>query len=157
MARQGDSILTKQIMEMSGQNVLACNLCGKCTAGCPISDVMDIKPHQAVRLVQLKPEILLDSKTIWLCSNCLTCISRCPKMIDIPKIMEAYRSMILQARAEYFVEYTPELSSLIPVQALVAIRSKYSPVHLPSFSLAARLKRYFTRERILALIRGEKV
>jgi len=146
--------LTKKIVEMSGQNVFSCNLCGKCTAGCPISDVMDIKPHQVVRLVQVKPEVLLESKAIWLCACCLTCVSRCPKMIDIAKIMEAYRILVLSLRKEDFVEYSPELSSLLPVQALVAVRSKYSMIHLPSYHPIIRLKKYFTRERLPMLMRG---
>ncbi|MEM2273515.1 MAG: 4Fe-4S dicluster domain-containing protein [Candidatus Bathyarchaeia archaeon] len=153
-----DSVdLMKKIMDASGQNVFSCNLCGKCTAGCPISDVMDIKPHQVVRLVQVKPEVLLNSKAIWLCACCLTCVSRCPKMIDIAKIMEAYRTIVLSSKREDFVEYSPELSSFLPVQALVAIRSKYSMVHLPSYSPTIRLKKYFTMERLPMLMGGKKV
>lgn len=147
-----DADLMKRIVEMSGQNVLACNLCGKCTAGCPISDAMDIKPHQVVRLVQVKPEALLNSKAIWLCACCLTCASRCPKAIDIAKIMEAYRMLVLSMRGEDIIEYSPELSSLLPVQALVAARSRYSMIHLPTYRPAMRLKKYFTRERLLALM-----
>lgn len=149
--------LTKKIVEMSGQNVFSCNLCGKCTAGCPISGVMDIKPHQVVRLVQVKPEILLDSKAIWLCACCLTCVSRCPKMIDIAKIMEAYRMIVLSSRKEDFVEYSPQMSSFLPVQALVAVRSKYSMVHLPFYSPVIRLKKYFTLERLPMLMGGKRV
>ncbi|MEM0010219.1 MAG: 4Fe-4S dicluster domain-containing protein [Candidatus Bathyarchaeia archaeon] len=152
-----DSIdLMKKIIDISGQNVFSCNLCGKCTAGCPISDAMDIKPHQVVRLVQVRPEALLDSKAIWLCACCLTCVSRCPKMIDIAKIMEAYRTIVLSSKREDFIEYSPELSSLLPIQALVAVRSKYSMVHLPFYSPTVRLRKYFTRERLLMLMGGKK-
>lgn len=152
MAPREEVDLTKKIVEISGQNIFSCNLCGKCTAGCPISDVMDIKPHQVVRLVQVKPEALLDSKAIWLCACCLTCVSRCPKIIDIAKIMEAYRTLALSSREEDFIEYSPELSSILPVQALVAVRSKYSMIHLPSYRPIIRLKKYFTRERLPALM-----
>lgn len=152
MAPREEIDLTKKIVEMSGQNVFSCNLCGKCTAGCPISSVMDIKPHQVVRLVQVKPEALLDSKAIWLCACCLTCVSRCPKIIDIAKIMEAYRTLVLSSRREDFIEYSPELSSILPVQALVAVRSKYSMIHLPSYRPIMRLKKYFTHERLSILM-----
>ncbi|MEM1586886.1 MAG: 4Fe-4S dicluster domain-containing protein [Candidatus Bathyarchaeia archaeon] len=146
----------KKIIDMSGQNVFSCNLCGKCTAGCPISDAMDVKPHQVVRLVQVKPEALLNSRAIWLCACCLTCVSRCPKVIDIAKIMEAYRTIVLSSKKEDFVEYSPELSSLLPVQALVAVRSKYSMVHLPFYSSTIRLKKYFTLEGLSMLMGGRK-
>ncbi|MEM2103751.1 MAG: 4Fe-4S dicluster domain-containing protein [Candidatus Bathyarchaeia archaeon] len=153
MIHHGNSDLTKKIVEMSGQNIFSCNLCGKCTAGCPIANVMDIKPHQVVRLAQIDAEILLTSKTIWLCACCLTCVSRCPKQIDIPKIMESLRIMIL-SEGKDFIEYAPELSVQLPVQAMVAARSKYSSVNLPAVNTSMRLKKYFTRERILALVKG---
>jgi len=153
MILQEDLDLTKKIIEMSGQNIFSCNLCGKCTAGCPIANVMDIKPHQVVRLAQMGAQILLDSKTIWLCACCLACISRCPKQIDIPKIMESLRTLILSQGMD-FLEYTTDLSSQLPVQAMVAARSRYSSVNLPLVRPTMRLKKYFTRDRILALVKG---
>jgi len=39
---------------------------------------------------------VLDSKTIWLCSSCFTCAERCPRDINITKIMEALRQIILR-------------------------------------------------------------
>ena len=146
--------LAKKIVEASGQNVFSCNLCGKCTAGCPIAEVMDIKPHQVVRLVQIEPEILLSSRAIWLCACCLACVTRCPKQIDIPKLMESLRTMILSKGVD-FLEYAPELLTMLPVQAMVAARNRYTSVNLPSVRPSVRLEKYFTRERILALIKGE--
>ncbi|MEM3640306.1 MAG: 4Fe-4S dicluster domain-containing protein [Candidatus Bathyarchaeia archaeon] len=154
MALQDNSDLTKKIIEMSGQNIFSCNLCGKCTAGCPIANVMDIKPHQVVRLAGIQAEILLTSRAIWLCACCLACVSRCPKQIDIPKIMESFRTLILSRGAD-FLEYTPDLSTQLPVQSMVAARSRYTSVNLPSVRPSMRLEKYFTRERILALVKGE--
>jgi len=81
----------RQIEMISGQSLLSCNQCGKCSAGCPVAFSMDILPNQVIRLAQLGIEDVLDSQTIWTCAACLTCVSRCPKGIDLPRIMEAMR------------------------------------------------------------------
>jgi heterodisulfide reductase subunit C len=46
----------RQVEEISGQNLLACNQCGKCSAGCPVVAAMDILPSQVIRMAQLGME-----------------------------------------------------------------------------------------------------
>ena len=62
-----------------------------------MSFAMDLLPNQIMRLVQLglKDEIGA-SRTIWLCASCMTCTARCPKGIDISRIMEALRLLTLR-------------------------------------------------------------
>jgi heterodisulfide reductase subunit C len=76
----------------SGQKVRICYQCGKCSAGCPVAYTMDLLPNQVIRLVQLglKDEVL-SSATIWLCASCETCSTRCPRDIEIVKVMDALR------------------------------------------------------------------
>ncbi|MFC1963477.1 4Fe-4S dicluster domain-containing protein [Chloroflexota bacterium] len=80
------------IQRRTGENVLSCYQCGKCTAGCPTAYEMDISPRQIMRGLQLglRDEIL-QSSTIWLCVSCQTCSVRCPREIDIAKVMEELR------------------------------------------------------------------
>ena len=49
-----------------------------------------------MRAIQLglRDEIL-NSSTIWLCLNCQVCTARCPREIDIAKVMEALRHLAL--------------------------------------------------------------
>lgn len=84
------------VQSRTGQNILACYQCGKCSAGCPTAYVMDIPPRQVMRAIQLglKDEIL-ESSTIWLCLSCQTCSVRCPREIDIAQVMEALRLLSL--------------------------------------------------------------
>lgn len=86
----------RQVEEISGQNPLACNQCGKCGAGCPAAMGMDLLPHQVIRLVQLGMEEVVESEAIWTCAACLTCVARCPKGVDLPRIMEALRTIYLE-------------------------------------------------------------
>ena len=80
------------VQSHTGQSITACYQCGKCSAGCPTAYVMDIGPRQVMRGIQLglKDEILASS-AIWLCVSCQTCSLRCPREIDIAKVMEALR------------------------------------------------------------------
>lgn len=75
---------------------MLCYQCGKCTAGCPTAYAMDLTPRQAMRAIQwgLKEE-LLQSSTFWVCLSCQTCSVRCPREIDIARVMEALRHLAL--------------------------------------------------------------
>jgi heterodisulfide reductase subunit C len=93
------SDFVKKIEELSGQNLLSCYQCGKCSAGCPMVSTMDILPNQAIRLVQLGlQEDVLKSETIWLCASCVTCGARCPRGVDLSRIMEALRQIMLRKK-----------------------------------------------------------
>jgi heterodisulfide reductase subunit C len=96
-----DSFVTK-VEEISGQNLLACYQCGKCSAGCPAVSEMDILPNQIIRYAQLgfKDE-LMRSKSIWICASCFTCNARCPKGINIAEVIEAIRQILLRKREDH--------------------------------------------------------
>ena len=50
---------------------------------------MDFLPHEIIRLVGLgQEEVVLDSNTIWVCSACETCTTRCPNDIDIMGVLD---------------------------------------------------------------------
>ena len=58
---------------------------------------MDLTPRHVMRAVQLglKSE-LLQSNSYWLCISCETCSVRCPREIDIAKVMESLRILALK-------------------------------------------------------------
>ena len=73
----------------SDVNVNMCYQCGKCAAGCPVAFAMDYPPAQIIHAVRLGlDEMVLGSKTIWLCSACETCTTRCPQGVDVCKVMD---------------------------------------------------------------------
>ncbi|MDY6843152.1 MAG: 4Fe-4S dicluster domain-containing protein, partial [Thermodesulfobacteriota bacterium] len=101
-SKQVRSDLVKKVEEISGQNFLLCYQCGKCSAGCPMSFAMDILPSQILRFAQLGLlEDIAQSKTIWLCASCFTCMARCPRGVDLSKIMEALRLLVLRSNEDY--------------------------------------------------------
>jgi heterodisulfide reductase subunit C len=112
----------QKVEEISGQNLFACYQCGNCTAGCPVSFAMDLGPHQVIRysLLGLEEEVL-ECNTFWMCASCLQCTARCPKGLDIARIMEAIRLVILRKKerldrlevaelSEDFMERVPQIA-----------------------------------------------
>ncbi len=88
----------KKIEGLSGQSIYACYQCGKCSAGCPSVNEMEIPPNQIIRFIQLGEEAeVSESNTMWVCSSCLTCFVRCPKKVDVAKIMESLRLVHLRS------------------------------------------------------------
>jgi heterodisulfide reductase subunit C len=70
-------------------SVNACYQCKKCSSGCPLTFAMDLLPDRVIRLVLLgQEEQVLASDTIWVCSSCETCTTRCPNDIDIAGVMD---------------------------------------------------------------------
>ncbi len=90
---RGDYFLNRMQGE-TGVNISACYQCERCTNSCPVSHFMDIKPHQAIRYVQLGwREDLLKSSTIWMCLSCEMCTTYCPNEVDVAEIINHLRNM----------------------------------------------------------------
>jgi heterodisulfide reductase subunit C len=86
--------LAKELHDYAGLDVEECYQCGKCTAGCPVVDEMDVAPNMVVRLCQLgRRDKVLGSKTIWICAACQMCMTRCPQEFDIAKLMDVLRQI----------------------------------------------------------------
>jgi heterodisulfide reductase subunit C2 len=117
-----------QVETISGESLLACNQCGKCSAGCPVAFSMDLLPSQVIRLAQLGIEDVLDSQTIWTCAACLTCVSRCPKGIDLPRIMEAMRLIQMERSGNRLdaAQLPPGTVVDLPQLAIIGGYRKYS-------------------------------
>jgi heterodisulfide reductase subunit C len=118
-----------KVGEISGQNLMACNQCGKCSAGCPAAFAMDLLPNQVIRLVQLGLEEVLQSRTIWLCASCLTCASRCPKGVDLSRVMDTLRLIVLRSGKAALSLSDLEKEDLLqaPQLAFISAMRKYMP------------------------------
>jgi heterodisulfide reductase subunit C len=99
MKVKGDIEFLDKVQELSGENLNACYQCGTCSAGCPFVEEMDILPERIIRLTILgEKERVLSTKTPWICAACFTCVVRCPRGLDLAKIMEAIRQLKLRKR-----------------------------------------------------------
>lgn len=113
----------KKIEELSGQDLSHCYQCGRCSGGCPSAPFMDFLPNQVMRLAQIgMKEEVLNCRTIWLCASCFTCLIRCPKGVDLAKVMEAIRQMSLRQNVDHIspTEIPLEKRLELPQIALVS-------------------------------------
>lgn len=118
-----------KIEKISGQKLLACYQCGKCSAGCPMASHMDVLPNQIIRMAQLgMKEQLLATRTIWTCVSCLTCNSRCPKGIRIAEVIESLRMTALRDGQRNdnlkIMELPTEARSVLPPIATISAMRK---------------------------------
>jgi heterodisulfide reductase subunit C len=109
-----------KVQELSGENLNECYQCGTCSGGCPFVEEMDILPDRLIRLVILgEKERVLSAKTPWICAACFTCAVRCPRGLDLAKIMEAIRQIKLRKNVdETKIEKIEDIKHL-PQAALV--------------------------------------
>jgi heterodisulfide reductase subunit C len=84
---------------------------------------MDLSPTQVIRLIQIgNGNKIFNSNSFWFCSTCFACQSRCPRKINITKIMEALRQIKLRRDQDKISvsEIPEEELEILPQIALVS-------------------------------------
>lgn len=95
--RTFDESFIRRVEQESGQQISRCYQCGNCGASCNYTCVYDYPVNQIMRLIQLgQKDIVLSSRSIWLCAACTACSTRCPCNIEVTRVMEALRVMSLE-------------------------------------------------------------
>lgn len=88
----------KEIIKMpGGEKILECIQCGSCAGGCPTRFAMDYSPMQIIKMINLgmKKEVL-SSATLWVCSSCYTCATRCPRDVNFTTLVMSLRNKAIQ-------------------------------------------------------------
>ena len=71
-----------------------CYQCGKCTSGCPAALYTEFRPRDTLIMAQLgMTEELLESKLIWMCITCFTCLDVCPRDVELTEFMITLRNL----------------------------------------------------------------
>ncbi len=79
-------------------NTLSCYQCKRCTNGCPVTFAMDLRPDEVIRRMNLgQMDRVLACNTIWICSSCETCTTRCPNEVDIAGVMDFLKERALES------------------------------------------------------------
>lgn len=89
------------VNERSGQTIQRCYFCKKCASGCPVASFYDYLPYQIIRMAQFgMKNAILRSRTVWLCSTCGTCATRCPNDVDLVKVMDTLKEISIEEGAK---------------------------------------------------------
>lgn len=87
----------ERIGEISGENIYLCMQCGTCSAVCPMVDSMGITTRQGIHFLQFgHSDKVKDARIGEFCASCHTCVVRCPRGIDVPRVYEAVRLLTLR-------------------------------------------------------------
>jgi len=85
---------TEEVIDRSGQNILACYQCRRCAAGCPVGEESGTSPDRLIRMIILGDRNqALNNGLIWQCVSCYTCGTRCPNEIQTGRITETLKKM----------------------------------------------------------------
>jgi heterodisulfide reductase subunit C len=103
-----ESEFLNEIQKRTGQVINTCYQCKKCAVGCPVVYTMDYTPTQIIHAIRFGlKDLVLNSRTIWVCSSCETCTTRCPQEVDIAKVMDVARII---AQRENIKPKVPDVS-----------------------------------------------
>jgi heterodisulfide reductase subunit C len=84
-----------------GAAIAACMQCGTCSGGCTNIDRMDMSPRTLVLMVQRGEwEKVLQSNTLWMCSSCYICTTRCPRGVRPSDVIEAVKAIAIRQGIE---------------------------------------------------------
>jgi len=140
---RGDYFL-QRIQGETGENISACYQCERCTNSCPVGHFMDIKPHQAMRYVQLGwREDLLKSSTIWVCLSCEMCTTFCPNEVGVAEVINHLRNI-----ASHSSVIPKEKNLAVFHQTFLEVLKKSGRVNEFSLMNAYYLKPNILREKI---------
>jgi heterodisulfide reductase subunit C len=102
--------VVEEIMERSGQNIIACYQCRRCAAGCPVGEETGyVTPDRLIRMILLGDrEKALSNELVWKCTSCYTCGTRCPNEIQTARITETLKQM---SKEEHVAPLAPKVAS----------------------------------------------
>jgi len=97
MAKPDAELLEKILAKLNGIDLVNCFQCMKCTSGCTALKLLELKPHEIVKLVNFGfVGELASSEIIWTCVTCLKCVQRCPQKASPYHTIMALRNLAVE-------------------------------------------------------------
>jgi heterodisulfide reductase subunit C len=88
----------KIVEDEAGKGLFECFNCGTCTAGCPERELDPLySPRKVIKnvLLGMKDQVF-SNKFVEICSTHHRCYTQCPQGVEIPKLMNAIRSIAMK-------------------------------------------------------------
>jgi heterodisulfide reductase subunit C len=114
MAKPNLETRRKIIAKIRGKELVNCFQCIKCTSGCTALKLLELEPHEIVKLVNLGfADELAASDIIWTCVTCLKCVQRCPQKASPYHVIMALRNVAVEREAKIPEAYLKAVSSIL--------------------------------------------
>ena len=114
MAKPNQESREKILSKLSGKELVNCFQCLKCTSGCTALKLLELKPHEIVKLVNLGfVDELASSDIIWTCVTCLKCVQRCPQKASPYHVIMALRNLAVEREVKVPEGYLKAVSRIL--------------------------------------------
>ena len=124
-----DPRFLERVAAISGESFKTCMQCGTCSVVCPMTASLQLTTRLVMHLVQWGQSArVLEANTPWVCASCHSCEVRCPRGIDIPRVMEALRLLTLRKNQNHIQPFAvpPETLVEAPQVAMVSAFRKHT-------------------------------
>ncbi|MEA2089597.1 MAG: 4Fe-4S dicluster domain-containing protein [Thermoproteota archaeon] len=114
MAKPNEESRTKILVKLGRNEFMDCFQCLKCTSGCTALKLLELKPHEIMKLVRLGfVDELAASEIIWTCATCLKCTQRCPQKASPYHVIMALRNLAVEREAKVPEAYLKGISQIL--------------------------------------------
>ena len=114
MAKPNEETRGKILAKLRGRELVNCFQCMKCTSGCTALKLLELKPHEIIKLVNLGfVDELPTSDIIWTCVTCLKCVERCPQKASPYHVIMALRNLAVEKEAKVPEDYLKAVSQIL--------------------------------------------
>jgi len=114
MAKPNPETREKILSRLGGRELANCFQCIKCTSGCTALKLLELKPHEIVKLVNLGfVDELVSSDIIWTCVTCLKCVQRCPQKASPYHVIMALRNLAVEREVNVPEGYLKAVSRIL--------------------------------------------
>ncbi len=114
MAKPNLASRERILAKLRGRDLVNCFQCIKCTSGCTALKLLELKPHEIEKLVNLGfVDELSSSDIIWTCVTCLKCVQRCPQKASPYHVIIALRNLAVEREAKVPEEFMKAVSRVL--------------------------------------------
>ncbi len=114
MAKPNPESRAKILAKLRGRDLVNCFQCIKCTSGCTALKLLELKPHEIEKLVNLGfVDELASSEIIWTCATCLKCLQRCPQKASPYHVIMALRNLAVERETKVPEIYMKTVSQIL--------------------------------------------
>lgn len=116
MAKPNLESREKILRKIGGRELVNCFQCIKCTSGCTALKLLELKPHEIIKLVNTGfVDELASSDIIWTCVTCLKCLQRCPQKASPYHVIMALRNLAVEREVKVPEGYLKAVSRVLEI------------------------------------------